>query len=185
MSPSPHRFPPLRPSQQEDLELAASMGSNCFRLSLEWHRLEPARGQWDDAAAQRYKDILACMRRQAAAGACCRCGRAGRAGSLCRRFACQSARSEAHARAVHTAQPRMRCTSCTLRCRHALTPPPNRVVCPRSKGLEPHVTLHHFVHPAWFEKLGGFTKEGELSLPPPAAYRCVGRSCAEEGAAII
>lgn len=23
------------------------------------------------------------------------------------------------------------------------------------------MTLHHFVHPAWFEKLGGFTKEGE------------------------
>ncbi|KAL4422104.1 hypothetical protein ABPG77_003389, partial [Micractinium sp. CCAP 211/92] len=80
---------------EEDLELAASMGSNCFRISLEWSRLEPARGQWDEGAAQHYRDILACM---------------------------------------------------------------------RSKGLEAHVTLHHFVHPAWFEKLGGFSKEENIQL---------------------
>lgn len=93
---------------EEDLELAARMGSNCFRLSLEWHRLEPARGQWDEGAAQRYQDILDCMRR---------------------------------------------------------------------KGLEPHVTLHHFVHPAWFEKLGGFTKEENIQLfldYTAACYRAFG-----------
>lgn len=69
--PSPQRLPaasgPLVALLQEDLELAASMGSNCFRISLEWSRLEPARGQWDEGAAQHYRDILACMRRWAAA----------------------------------------------------------------------------------------------------------------------
>ncbi len=69
--PSPQRLPaasgPLVAPLQEDLELAASMGSNCFRISLEWSRLEPARGQWDEGAAQHYRDILACMRRWAAA----------------------------------------------------------------------------------------------------------------------
>ena len=39
--------------------------------------------------------------------------------------------------------------------------PPTHCATCCSKGLEPHVTLHHFVHPAWFERLGGFTKEGE------------------------
>lgn len=80
---------------EEDLELAASMGSNCFRLSLEWHRIEPQRGQVDQDAIQRFKDILDCCRR---------------------------------------------------------------------KGMEPHVTLHHFVHPAWFERLGGFNKEENIAL---------------------
>ena len=35
--------------------------------------------------------------------------------------------------------------------------------------MEPHVTLHHFVHPAWFERLGGFTKAG---APPAARDAC-------------
>ena len=30
--------------------------------------------------------------------------------------------------------------------------------------MEPFVTLHHYVHPLWFERLGGFEKEGESSV---------------------
>ena len=30
--------------------------------------------------------------------------------------------------------------------------------------MEPFVTLHHFVHPLWFEKLGGFEKEENIAL---------------------
>lgn len=26
------------------------------------------------------------------------------------------------------------------------------------------VTLHHFVHPTWFERLGGFTREANIPL---------------------
>ena len=29
-------------------------------------------------------------------------------------------------------------------------------------NLQPMVTLHHFVHPTWFEKLGGFTREANI-----------------------
>jgi beta-glucosidase/6-phospho-beta-glucosidase/beta-galactosidase len=35
---------------EEDARLAKSLGCNGFRLSLEWARLEPAQGQWDEAA---------------------------------------------------------------------------------------------------------------------------------------
>jgi beta-glucosidase len=31
-------------------------------------------------------------------------------------------------------------------------------------GIEPVATLHHFVHPKWFEDKGGFTDEGNLPL---------------------
>ncbi len=31
-------------------------------------------------------------------------------------------------------------------------------------GMEPLATLHHFVHPQWFEELGGFEKEENISL---------------------
>jgi beta-glucosidase len=37
--------------------------------------------------------------------------------------------------------------------------------CPCCKcrhKLEPVVTLHHFVHPQWFEDLGGFTEEANI-----------------------
>lgn len=30
-------------------------------------------------------------------------------------------------------------------------------------GIEPMVTLHHFVHPEWFERLGGFEKEKNIA----------------------
>jgi Glycosyl hydrolase family 1 len=41
--------------------------------------------------------------------------------------------------------------------------------------LEPVVTLHHFVHPQWFENLGGFTKEENIThfvRFAEFAYRC-------------
>ena len=31
-------------------------------------------------------------------------------------------------------------------------------------GMEPLATLHHFVHPQWFEELGAFEKEENISL---------------------
>lgn len=30
--------------------------------------------------------------------------------------------------------------------------------------MEPNVTLHWFVHPQWFEDLGGFTKEANIEI---------------------
>jgi len=32
------------------------------------------------------------------------------------------------------------------------------VVVHRRQGIEPNMTLHWFVHPRWFDEIGGFTK---------------------------
>ena len=47
--------------------------------------------------------------------------------------------------------------------------------------LEPVVTLHHFVHPLWFDALGGFTTDA--GIPhfvsfATFAVRCAARSAA-------
>ncbi|HRI63614.1 MAG TPA: family 1 glycosylhydrolase [Polyangium sp.] len=38
----------------EDLALMRHLGANAYRFSVEWSRLEPAEGQWNDEAAERY-----------------------------------------------------------------------------------------------------------------------------------
>jgi beta-glucosidase/6-phospho-beta-glucosidase/beta-galactosidase len=43
---------------EEALDRAASIGCNAFRLSIEWPRLEPESGRFDDAALARYVEIL-------------------------------------------------------------------------------------------------------------------------------
>lgn len=48
----------------EDFALAQSMGMKAFRMSIEWSRLEPAPGQYDESAIQHYRDMLAAMRRR-------------------------------------------------------------------------------------------------------------------------
>mmetsp|Transcript_38674 Transcript_38674/g.109357 ORF Transcript_38674/g.109357 Transcript_38674/m.109357 type:complete len:410 (-) Transcript_38674:307-1536(-) len=80
---------------QEDIKLVKGLGSNCFRFSFEWARLEPTQDVWDESAFQRYSDILDCL--------------------------------EAH-------------------------------------GIEAVATLHHFVHPWWFETMGGFDERKNLGL---------------------
>ena len=34
----------------------------------------------------------------------------------------------------------------------------------RRQDMEPNVTLHWFVHPNWFQELGGFTKEENIDI---------------------
>ncbi|MDN5757685.1 MAG: family 1 glycosylhydrolase [Tomitella sp.] len=46
-----HRYP-------EDIQRAADLGVDTFRLSIEWARLEPQPGQWDEAAFEYYDDVL-------------------------------------------------------------------------------------------------------------------------------
>ncbi len=43
---------------EEALDRAAGIGCNAFRLSVEWARLEPRPGEFDDAALERYVVIL-------------------------------------------------------------------------------------------------------------------------------
>ena len=42
----------------EDLDLVKSMGLNTYRFSLEWSRIEPAEGTWDEAAIAHYEAII-------------------------------------------------------------------------------------------------------------------------------
>ncbi len=41
-----------------DFELAAHLGQNATRISLEWSRIEPNEGDWDEAALDRYERML-------------------------------------------------------------------------------------------------------------------------------
>ncbi|HXZ79968.1 MAG TPA: family 1 glycosylhydrolase [Terriglobales bacterium] len=41
-----------------DLDLARDLGLNALRLSVEWSRIEPGRGDFDSAAIKRYREIL-------------------------------------------------------------------------------------------------------------------------------
>ena len=43
---------------EDDLALAASLGQNAHRFSLEWSRIEPKPGKFDSAAIDRYREIL-------------------------------------------------------------------------------------------------------------------------------
>ena len=43
---------------REDLQLAASLGLNSYRFSIEWSRLEPEEGLWNTVALDRYGEIL-------------------------------------------------------------------------------------------------------------------------------
>ncbi|MBM3269041.1 MAG: glycoside hydrolase family 1 protein [Candidatus Sericytochromatia bacterium] len=47
----------------EDFALAAGMGHNAHRLSIEWSRIEPRRGHWDAGAVAHYRDVLSALRR--------------------------------------------------------------------------------------------------------------------------
>jgi beta-glucosidase/6-phospho-beta-glucosidase/beta-galactosidase len=46
----------------EDFEIARRLGMNSFRISLEWSRIEPEKGQWNDDAIDHYKEMIRSMR---------------------------------------------------------------------------------------------------------------------------
>ena len=48
----------------QDFALAAGMGHNAHRLSLEWARLEPERGRYDPQAVAHYRAVLGSLRRR-------------------------------------------------------------------------------------------------------------------------
>jgi beta-glucosidase len=43
---------------EKDFDLAQSLGVNALRLSLEWSRIEPEEGVWDESALTRYRQML-------------------------------------------------------------------------------------------------------------------------------
>eukprot|EP00877_Chromochloris_zofingiensis_P007596 jgi/Chrzof1/308/Cz01g10210.t1 len=56
-----HNNPNTWDRYREEIELAHKIGCNSFRLSIEWSRIEPKRGQIDQKAVERYHHILDCM----------------------------------------------------------------------------------------------------------------------------
>jgi hypothetical protein len=76
-----------------DTALMATLGVHVYRMSVEWARLEPHPGRWDDATFARYREELELL---------------------------------------------------------------------HDKGIRPLVTLHHFSHPSWFERDGGWLGPGAL-----------------------
>lgn len=47
---------------EEDFRLLKALGHNAHRLSLEWSRIEPLPGEWDEAALSHYHDELLWLR---------------------------------------------------------------------------------------------------------------------------
>lgn len=49
---------------EADFDLAKSWGHNCHRLSVEWSRIEPEEGTWNEAAVAHYVDVFDALRRR-------------------------------------------------------------------------------------------------------------------------
>ena len=47
---------------EQDFDIAAGMGLNALRLSLEWSRIEPRPGEWNQPALQRYREMLQALK---------------------------------------------------------------------------------------------------------------------------
>ena len=75
---------------EEDIKLLKQIGLKNYRMSIEWSRIEPIEGQFEQKEIDHYVKLLS---------------------RLC------------------------------------------------EEGIKPYVTLHHFTHPLWYEKLGGFNNE--------------------------
>lgn len=47
---------------EEDFDIAKSLGHNAHRLSIEWARIEPEEGKWDEDAIMHYRRVLTALR---------------------------------------------------------------------------------------------------------------------------
>jgi beta-glucosidase len=47
---------------RQDFDLAKSLGHSCHRLSVEWSRVQPARGEFSTEALTHYADVIAALR---------------------------------------------------------------------------------------------------------------------------
>lgn len=49
---------------KEDFKLVKDLNLNSFRFGIEWSRIEPKEGEWDEKEVQHYKEYIAELRRQ-------------------------------------------------------------------------------------------------------------------------
>lgn len=47
---------------EQDFDLAKSLGHKCHRLSIEWARIEPEEGKFDEKEIEHYRDVLRALR---------------------------------------------------------------------------------------------------------------------------
>lgn len=47
---------------EADFDIAKELGHNCHRISVEWARIEPEEGKFDEAAIDHYRQVLAVLR---------------------------------------------------------------------------------------------------------------------------
>ena len=47
---------------EEDIKLMAEAGLNAYRFSIEWARIEPEQGKYDEAEIEHYRKVLTCCR---------------------------------------------------------------------------------------------------------------------------
>ncbi len=47
---------------EEDIELMAKAGLNAFRFTIEWARIEPEEGKFDEVETEHYRRVIACLR---------------------------------------------------------------------------------------------------------------------------
>lgn len=45
---------------EEDIRMMAMAGLNTYRFSIEWARIEPKKGQWDESEMEHYRQVLKC-----------------------------------------------------------------------------------------------------------------------------
>lgn len=48
---------------EEDIKLMAEAGLNAYRFSIEWARIEPKQGEYDDAEIAHYRKVIACCKK--------------------------------------------------------------------------------------------------------------------------
>ena len=47
---------------EEDIKLMADAGLNCYRFSIEWARIEPVEGQFDEQEVEHYRKMIRCCK---------------------------------------------------------------------------------------------------------------------------
>ena len=47
---------------EEDIRLLAEAGLNAYRFSIEWARIEPEEGRFDEAEIAHYRDVIRCCK---------------------------------------------------------------------------------------------------------------------------
>jgi beta-glucosidase len=49
---------------QSDFDIAKELGHNAHRFSLEWSRIEPKQGEWDEKAIAHYRNVLSALKQR-------------------------------------------------------------------------------------------------------------------------